>query len=411
VTILQNKLQTTRRPLFSTRTSWDASESQWSAALVQRRRQGLPIYDLTVANPTDCGFTYPDRLLDPLLNPKALTYDPHPQGLLQAREAVCAYYQDHQRQSTPGRVLSLTPEDIFLTTSTSEAYSFLFRLLCDPEDEVLIAQPSYPLFEYLAGLDDVRLVSYPLFYDYGWHFDFHNLRRKITARTRAIIIVHPNNPTGNFASANDRQELEKICIESNLALIVDEVFLDYGLVNPGSSFTLGEHPAMTFVMSGLSKIAGLPQMKLSWICASGPAGSLRNALHRLEIIADTFLSVNAPMQHALPIWLRQRHHIQKQIGQRVTDNLAILDHALAGSPINRLAIEAGWYAILRVPAIAPGQDLCLHLLEHSGVVTHPGIFFGLPDAGWLVLSLLPPVDAFAAGLSGIVAGTNKLLTA
>jgi len=378
--------------------------------LAKRRRAGLPLYDLTVANSTECGFTYPDDLLGPLQDPHALRYDAQPKGLLHAREAVCAYYQDHQRLIAPARSLSLAPDQVFLTTSTSEAYSFLFRLLCDPGDEVLIAQPSYPLFEYLAGLDDVRLVPYPLFYDYGWHVDFYRLREQITSRTRAIVVVHPNNPTGNFASDEDRQKLESICIEFNLALIVDEVFLDYGCDKQGCSFALGEHSALTFVMSGLSKIAGLPQMKLSWIFALGPEHLLTQAMTRLEVIADTFLSVSAPIQHALPIWLKHRRHVQQQIRQRVAQNLATLDRALAGSrSVNRLAIEGGWYGVLRIPALADGEDFAVRLLEHAGVVVHPGVFFGLPDAGWLVVSLLAPADDFAAGVQRLMRATAELL--
>jgi alanine-synthesizing transaminase len=345
-----------RRSLFSSRTSWDTTES--GQVLAQKRAQGFPLYDLTNANPTECQFQYDAELLAPLQDPRGRHYTADPQGLLSSREAVCAYYRDHRQSSAPDEALDLQPGNVFLTTSTSEAYSFLFRLLCDPEDEVLIAQPSYPLFNFLAELDDVRLVSYPLFYDYGWHLDMHSLRERITSRTRAIVVVHPNNPTGHFTSAEDRSLLEQLCVEFNLALIVDEVFLDYGHGSGERSFTLGEHPALTFVLSGLSKIAGLPQMKLSWICALGPDSSLMPALSRLEIIADTFLSVSAPMQHALPVWLQQRHKLQRQIRARVAENLICLDRTLVGANFtDRLRIEGGWYAILRVPALSTGEEV------------------------------------------------------
>jgi aspartate/methionine/tyrosine aminotransferase len=398
-----------RRSFFSTRTSWDTTESEWAQVLDQRRTQGLPLYDLTIANPTECQFQYNEELLAPLQDWRGLHYTAEPKGLMHAREAICAYYRDHQQRTAPDEALSLDPNHIFLTASTSEAYSFLFRLLCDPGDEVLIAQPSYPLFNFLADLDDVRLVSYPLFYDYGWYLDLHRLRERITPRTRAIVVVHPNNPTGHFTSATDRRALEQLCAEFNLALIVDEVFLDYSHASVEPSFALGEHPALTFVLSGLSKLAGLPQMKLSWICALGPEANLQHAITRLEIIADTFLSVSAPMQHALPVWLEQRHSQQQQIRARVAGNLSCLDRLLAGSDFGeRLSIEGGWYAILRMPALTTGEEAALQLLKRFGVVVHPGIFFGLADTGWLVLSLLPPADEFRLSIEQLLAGIYEL---
>ncbi len=283
---------------FSRRTGWDTAETEWAKLLRERRAAALPgvdpIWDLTASNPTRCGFVYDtEAILGALRDPAVLDYDPNPKGLLLAREAVAGYYAGHGA--------SADPEHIFLTTSTSEAYSFLFRLLCDPGDEVLIAQPSYPLFDFLADLDDVRLVSYPLFYDYGWHLDPAALRERITPRTRAIALVHPNNPTGHFTKAAERTILESLCAEHGLALIVDEVFLDYPLAELSEpSFCAGEHPALTFVLSGLSKVAGLPQMKASWVACFGPEQILAPALERLEVIADTFLSMNAPVQCATP---------------------------------------------------------------------------------------------------------------
>ncbi len=352
--------------------------------------------DLTASNPTRCGFHYDPALLAPLADPAALEYDPDPRGLLHARNAVTAYYRDH---GAP-----VDPEQIFLTTSTSEAYSFVFRLLCDPGDEVLIAQPSYPLFDFLAMLDDVRLVPYPLFYDYGWHLDIEALRERITPRTRAIALVHPNNPTGHFTKPAEREALEALCLEHDLALIVDEVFLDYGFSGEAArSFATGPHAALTFVLSGLSKIAALPQMKAAWIACFGPPQKLGEATARLEIIADTFLSMNAPIQCAVPAWLAARGEMQQQIRERVAGNLTALDLILADqSMLTRLDVEAGWYAVLRVPAIGEGEHTALQLLQQEGVAIHPGHFFGFHGSGWLVLSLLPTRGEFEQGMRSII---------
>jgi aspartate/methionine/tyrosine aminotransferase len=387
-----------RRPLFSSRTGWDTTESELAKLLADKRKRGEQIYDLTNANPTECSFEYDSNLLIPLQNPEGKHYNSQPQGLMSAREAVLGYYREHKDKFDSKHSLHLDLNQIFLTTSTSEAYSFLFKLLCDPGDEILIAQPSYPLFDFLADLEDVRLVSYPLFYDYGWHLDVYGLREKISPRTRAIVVVNPNNPTGNYTDKQTRQALENLCLEFDLALIVDEVFLDYNLQELQPSFALGDHPALTFVMSGLSKVAGLPQMKLSWICAFGPEENLSQARNRLEVIADTFLSVNTPGQMALPNWLAHRHSIQQQIHRRLRANLATLDGHLGRlKSAERMIVEGGWYAIVRIPALTSGEQAAFNLLSHADVVVHPGAFFGLPEAGWLVLSLLGPTDNFEKG--------------
>jgi aspartate/methionine/tyrosine aminotransferase len=371
-----------KMPEFSARTSWDFTETKLSRAVRERRAAGLPLYDLTASNPTRCGFRYDDAaILAALAQPEALAYDPNPQGMPAARQAVCRYYSDH------GAVLD--PASVFLTPSTSEAYSYLFRILCDPGDEILIAQPSYPLFDFLARIEDVRLVPYPLFYDHGWHLDAEALRQSITPRTRAIALVHPNNPTGHFTKSAERRELEAICEDHGLALIVDEVFLDYLLTAPAApSFACGEHPVLTFVLSGLSKIAALPQMKAAWIAAFGPDAVLRPALDRMEVVADTFLSMNAPVQCALPSWLGSRAAIQGQIVDRVRGNLVALDAALSGTSASRLDVEGGWYAVLRIPAVEEDEEVAARLVREFGVEVHPGHFFGFPPAGWLVLSLL-----------------------
>lgn len=377
---------------FSQRTNWNTEESELAQAHRLRLKAGLPVADLTASNPTRCGFRYPAGLLDALQNPSALDYDPQPRGLVRARQAVADYYGSHG--------VHLEPEQILLTTSTSEAYSFLFRLLCDPGSEILVPQPGYPLFDYLAALDDVRIRPVALVYDYGWQIDPESFRRAITPQTRAIMLVHPNNPTGHFTKDWEVEELARICREHQLALVVDEVFLDFALQQEAKSFAAGLEGVPVFVVSGLSKIAGLPQMKAAWIAATGP--DLQEALERLEVIADTFLSMNAPVQCALPAWLESREALQTQIRERTRTNLIELDRLLAEVPaIERLKADAGWYAVLRIPALQPDEQTVRALLER-GVWVHPGYFFGLPASGWLVVSLLAPVNEFATGAQGLV---------
>jgi aspartate/methionine/tyrosine aminotransferase len=384
---------------FSARTAWELGENALSASANALRSGGGELLDLTLSNPTACGLSYPDAaLLAPLSAPAALTYDPQPFGLASARAAVAQYYAGH------GAAVPL--EHLCLTTSTSEAYSYLFRLLCDPGDEVLIARPSYPLFDFIARLDSVQLREYPLHYDPGalsgsahaWTIDFDALRSAITPRTRAVILVHPNNPTGTYASEAERLALEQLCAEHGLALIVDEVFLDYPM-DPQArprSFAAGEGPALCFVLSGLSKVCALPQMKLSWIAARGPQAVLADALARLEVVADTFLSVSAPTQTALPYWLRGRDAMQDQIRSRVRSNLTVLDRQLTGSTAQRLALAGGWTAVMRVPRDVRGKSFAEAALDR-GVLVQPGEFYGLPP-GRAVVSLLTPPEVLHRGL-------------
>ena len=354
---------------------------------------GRQLCDLTLSNPTVCGFDYGGpAALAPLADPCSLVYAPDARGLLRARQAVADYYADHGA--------SVDPDQIVLTTSTSEGYSFLFRLLCDPGDEVLAAQPSYPLFDFLADLDDVRLAPYPLFYDHGWHIDFAALEQAITGRTRAILLVHPNNPTGHFTAAEERRQMEEICIRHGLVMVVDEVFLDYGIFGGEGSFVGGEHPMLTFTLNGLSKIAGLPQMKAAWIVAQGPEKAvLAEALARLEVIADTFLSMNSPVMNALPHWLESRGSIQRQILERIGVNYRRAVEICAESGMmDVLRMEAGWSLILKVPVRGRDEELALQLVQEQGVVVHPGSFYGMESGGRLVVSLIVPEEQFARGL-------------
>lgn len=384
---------------FSKRTDWNTEESELSLAHRRRIAAGLPVADLTASNPTRCGFNYPAGLLEPLTDAPALEYDPEPKGSLRAREAVCRYYEQHGVLAEAGRII--------LTTSTSEAYSYLFKLLCNPGDAILVPQPCYPLFDFLADAEVVRL-TYALFvYDHGWQLDLESLRWQITPETRAMVLVHPNNPTGHFTGLDEARKLAGLCREHGLALIVDEVFLDYGLVAKGAdhaSFAARGLDVLTFVVSGISKIAGLPQMKVAWLMALGPGSE--EALARLEVLADTFLSMNAPIQRALPVWLESRGAIQEQILDRLILNLAELDRVFARQPgeavwVSRLEVEGGWYVVLRVPATHSDDWTALALLER-GVLVYPGHFFGMRRAGWLVLSLLTRVEEFAIGIRKLV---------
>ncbi len=362
-------------------------ESEFAAAIRWAREGGGRLIDLTVSNPTVCGFLYDaEEVLEPLRQLEALSYDPDPRGMRVAREAVRGYYGEHGAD--------VSADQILLTTSTSEAYSFVFRLLCDAGDEVLIARPSYPLFEFLAEIDDVRLRSYPLFYDHGWWIDFAELERAIRERTRAIVVVHPNNPTGHATSLAERQRLEEICARRGLALIADEVFLDYPLREGDAirSFAVGEHPVPTFVLSGMSKIAGLPQMKAAWVVVCGPPAEKAEALGRMEMVADTFLSMSAPVQLAVPFWLAGRERLREQISERVRRNVA----AIAECGLEMLRMEAGWSAVLRLPQRS-GQAVEMELLGR-GVVVHPGEFYGMGERGRAVVSLIVPIEEFRAGM-------------
>jgi alanine-synthesizing transaminase len=384
---------------FSKRTEWNTEESELARAHRRRVEAGLPIADLTASNPTRCGLSYDPNLLSALTDQRARDYDPQPKGLRAAREAVCGYYQAHG--------VRIDPEQVVLTTSTSEAYSFLFRLLCDPSSEILVPQPGYPLFDFLAGLDDVLLRTAPLVYDFGWQIEPEGFRRAISPKTRAIVLVHPNNPTGHFTKPWEAEELRALCAKHDLSLIVDEVFLDYALGDRQSSFAAGLEQVPVYVVSGLSKIAGLPQMKSAWIVATGPQRA--EALDRLEVISDTFLSMNAPVQWATVRWLEDSGKIQQQIRERVGANLAELDRQLAGQDtIRRLEVEGGWYAVLRIPAVQRDEKTVLELLA-EGVWVHPGYFFGMEDSGWLVVSLLGPREDVSRGMTQLIRYIGQLM--
>jgi len=389
--------------MFSKRTDWKLTPNRFSEAQREVLAAGKPVFDLSVSNPTDAGLRYDtNAILLSLSNPEAMRYDPQPKGLASARQAVATYYRKQHGEFV------VDPEALILTTSTSEGYSYFLRLLCNPDDEVLVPKPSYPLFEFLADLQDVKLRPYALLYDHGWQIDFPSLEKALGPRTRAVVVVHPNNPTGSYASANERAQLNSFCREHGLALIVDEVFLDYPHDGAPRPSFVGNQDVLTFTLSGLSKIAGLPQMKLAWIATSGPASDVNAAMQRLEVIADTYLSMNAPIQLAAGTLLEQRKSIQPLILDRVRTNLAQFDRQLAMQKSSqRLQVDGGWYAVLRVPVTRSDEDLAIELLRHASVLIHPGHFYDFPSDGYLIVSLLTSPTQFSEGVKRMLDFLNR----
>jgi aspartate/methionine/tyrosine aminotransferase len=386
--------------MFSRRTDWKLTLNRFTEAVQEVRASDTEILDLTESNPTRAGIRFDGAaILDSLRNPKSLDYDPQPKGLLSAREAVAEYYRERDEY--------VDPEHLVLTTSTSEGYSHVFRLLANPDDEMLVPKPSYPLFDYLAELQDVKLVGYPLLYDHGWQIDWPSLESAVNEKTRAIVVVHPNNPTGSYVSAAERERLNELCRERGLALIVDEVFLDYALDGSRRQSFVSDDGALAFTLSGVSKVSALPQMKLAWIAVSGPPGDVDAAMQRLEVIADTYLSLNAPVQLAAGTLLEQRKKVQPQLMQRAGANLAELDRQLERQKSSaRLQVEGGWYAVLRVPATQSDEDLAIALLRDTGTMVHPGHFYDFPRDGYLVISLITPEEVFREGMSRVLKFLN-----
>ena len=382
--------------VFSSRLKWDSPANPLAAMLAEKRRAGSCVLDLTESNPTRAGFEYPrDEILAAVADPRSLRYDPAPRGLDLAREAVSDYYAQRGVAADPSRIL--------LTASTSEAYSYLFKLLADPGDEILVPRPSYPLFEFLTAMESVQIRQYPLRYDGAWHVDFEAMERAAGPRARAIVVVNPNNPTGSFLKREEWARLEAFAFARGLAIVSDEVFSDFALApDPARVATLaGECDVLTFSMSGLSKIAGLPQMKLGWIVAGGPRHEL--ALNGLEWIADTYLSVATPVQVALPRLLRASEPVRAQILERTRANLGFLRGAIgSGSPFQALHVEGGWYAILQVPGIRGEEQWALDLLAHHDVLVQPGFFYDFDSEAFLVLSLLTPSRVFEQGVDRVL---------
>jgi alanine-synthesizing transaminase len=380
--------------LFSARSGADLTPNRLARALSALRAAGTPYIDLTVSNPTGAGFDYPVDLLAPLADPRSLVYEPSAFGTTEAREAV---QSDYAR-----RGFRVAADRIVLTASTSEAYSLLFKLLADADDEVLVPRPSYPLFAHLARLDGLAACEYDLEYHGAWSIDLSSVERAISTRTRALVVVSPNNPTGSFVTERELDALAAICGPRGIALIADEVFCDYEL-SPGAARraarVLDRRDLLAFSLGGLSKSAGLPQAKLAWIAAAGPDDLARQSLERLELICDTYLSVSTPVQRATAELLKRGAAVRQQIADRVAANYRTLVARAGSTPSCRvLRTDGGWYGIVQVPSIEPEEDLVLHLLANDHVLMHPGYFFDFAREAFLVVSLLAPPAEFGAGI-------------
>jgi len=384
------QLGTGKRPPFSQRTSWDLDTPPLAQALAEHKRRGLPLCDLTETNPTRVQLPMPwPAIAAALVDSGNAAYAPEPFGLASARQAIAAYH-DHR----------VPAEHIVVCASTSEGYAYLFKLLCDPGDEILVPAPSYPLFEYLAGLESVRACAYPSRYADGWHLDLHALATSLTPRARAVLVVSPNNPTGAALHPAEAEALTALCAQHRLALLCDEVFADTlarGTPERVASLA-GNQGCLTVVLSGLSKVCLLPQLKLGWLAVSGPPQAVSEALQRLEIVADTYLSVGTPVQRALPQLLALRDEIQAPLLARLSHHRRLLAQACAGTSATLLRSDGGWCAVLRVPQNRTEEQWVLHLLA-CGVWVHPGYYFDFAGEGFLVLSLLPAPASFREGLA------------
>ena len=382
--------------MFSSRFHWDLHTNRLTQALAARRAAGREVLDLTESNPTHAGFAYPGEIVSAFADARMLAYEPLPAGTPAARAAVAAYYAR--------RGHAVPVERILLTASTSEAYGYLFKLLMNPGDEVLVPRPSYPLFEFLADMESVVVRQYPLEYHGAWSMDVGAIEAAMTERTRAIVLVNPNNPTGSYVNRAELRALAAVCARRGVALISDEVFADYALTEDGERVTTlaAEEECLAFAMSGLSKVAGLPQMKLGWIVVNGPAAVRQEAWEKLEWIADTYLSVSTPVQCAAAGLLEAGEAVQRQIRERTAANLAFAREALAGSAANTLAVEGGWYITLQVARVRSEEEWTLELLEQAGVLVQPGYFYDFAAEAYLVVSLLTAPEIFREGMGRLV---------
>jgi len=379
--------------VFSSRFHWDFRPNRLTRLIAEKRGAGTPILDLTESNPTHAGLIYPSGTMRAFDVESALEYSPAPAGSLDARQAVADYYRSRGHQ--------IDAERILLTASTSEAYAYLFKLLTDPGDNVLVPRPSYPLFDYLATMETIEVRPYPLVCHGGWAIDLDGLAAAISDRTRAIVLVHPNNPTGSYVKRAELDALTALCRERELALISDEVFSDYDFApDPHRAGTLAAvTDCLAFAMSGLSKIAGLPQMKLGWIAVGGPAAVRAQAFEKLEWIADTYLSVSTPVQCAVRALLDAGEQVQMQIRERCATHLSMARETLAGSAANILAVEGGWYITVQVPRVRSEEEWCLELLARENLLVQPGFFYDFASEAYLVVSLLTAPEIFREGMT------------
>jgi len=388
--------------MISSRLPGDLSLNAVTRTALSLRARNVPLIDLTESNPTRSGFDYPAALVDALADRRGLHYEPDPLGLLQAREAIAA---DYRR-----RGLKVSPDHIGVTASTSEAYTFLFKLFCDPGDAVLVPQPSYPLFEHLTRLESLIPARYALEYHGAWRIDFDSVRNALTDRTRALLVVSPNNPTGSFLHGDDLVPLSELCASRGIALIGDEVFADYPLDDaPAACSVLNQSDALTCSLGGLSKSVGLPQLKLGWVAFAGPSAKLASVVSAYEVIADTYLSVSTPVQVAAPVLLHRGTEMRAQILARVSENLARLREIATGYPAARvLTCEGGWSAVVQVPAIQGEEALVLQLLNEDHVLVHPGYYFDFPREAFVVVSLLVTPETFEQGVTRLLTRATAL---
>lgn len=382
--------------MFSDRLPAHLEFNAFTVALAELRRKGVPIVDLTVTNPTQVGLPYPPDLLASLADSASLSYEPAPFGLASARKAVAA------EMSKAG--LKVNPKQVVLTASTSEAYSLLFKLLCDPGDCVLVPEPSYPLFELLTKLDSVEAVAYQLEHHGVWSIDRESMKGSCGPRTRAVLVVSPNNPTGSMLRRDDREWLVEFAQAGQYAIISDEVFADYPIVpRPDAVSMLGESRVLTFTLGGLSKSAGLPQLKLGWIVVSGPDAIVSDAMERLELICDTYLSVSTPAQAAAAELIATGKEIRNAIKQRVQQNYRELERAAKAYPSVRvIEPEGGWSVVIEVPETVGEEALVRRILDEDHVVVHPGYFFDIQQGAHIVVSLLPPPGEFADAMKRVL---------
>jgi alanine-synthesizing transaminase len=385
--------------MFSSRVPSDRTPNRLADAVRRARARTRELIDLTVTNPTRCGFDYPEGILAELSDPAGRDYAASPFGLAAAREAVAGDYARRGLTIDPGRII--------LTSSTSEAYSLLFKLLCEPAgSSVLVPVPSYPLFDHLTRLDGVLAVPYRLDYHGRWWVDIDSVDVGLSVPdVRAMLAVSPNNPTGSALAKHEVDELLQRCARGGVALILDEVFADYPLTDRmiDPAVQISGSRALTFRLGGLSKSAGLPQVKLGWLAADGPPDLLAEAMDRLELICDTYLSVSTPVQVGAPGLIASSAGVREQIGTRVRENYETLHELTSQCPsVETLPADGGWSAVLRVPATRSEEDIVLDLIEQAGVVVHPGFFFDFPGEAYLIVSLLPPADLFRAGVDRVL---------
>ena len=390
--------------VYSNRMDWTDQKNHISQILEQKTYSGEEIIDLTESNPTKVNIPYPNNeIAQALTSTESAAYEPDSRGLISAREAIVEYYNGH--------AISLNVDQIITTSSTSEAYSYLFRLLTDPGDSILVPQPCYPLFPYLSSLECVKVKYYRLFYEnHRWHMDLSSIKEGISPSTRAILVVNPNNPTGNFLKQNEIAALRGICHHHNLPLIIDEVFLDYdlGLSEKRGQTLDDDSQVLTFVLSGLSKVSGLPQMKLSWIVVHGPEDVRQHAINQLALLADMYLSVSVPIQYAASTFLRLRTKIQPLVKARIKKNLNTANEILRGTVANILSVEGGWYGIIHFPEDQSDEDWVCQILQCCDVLFHPGYLYDFQEEAFAVFSLLTKPNVFRKGIQRLKALLTRI---